>query len=103
MRLDDVHQVLKSTGYPLAFHHFEEPPPLPYMVYLTPSGVTTYADDQVYSSASHYQVELYTERKDLTAEQAVEAALAVFCWEKSQDYIAEEMMYRTVYEFEEIE
>ncbi len=103
MKLIDVHTVLLSTGYPVAFSHFEKPPPLPYLVYLTPYTVNTYADDRVTVSAYHYQVELYTEIKDISAERKVESALSVFCWEKSQDYLSEEKMIRTIYEFEEFD
>ena len=102
MNLTQVHAVLMSVGYPVAFSHFEKPPPLPYLVYLTPYESNLYADDAVCVSAIHYQVELYTAKKDIDAEQKVEAALAVFCSEKSQDYLADEKMFRTIYEFEEI-
>lgn len=103
MKLTDVHAVLTSTGYPVAFSHFEKPPPLPYLVYLTPYAVSAYADDKVAIAAQHYQVELYTGKKDLAAEQKVENALAVFCWEKTQDYLSEENLLRTIYEFEEFD
>ena len=46
---------------------------------------------------------VYTEKKDSTAERKTENALAVFCWEKSQDYLSEEKIVRTIYEFEELD
>jgi hypothetical protein len=103
MKLTDIHAILVSTGYPVAFSHFETSSPLPYLVYLTPYSVNTYTDDTVAVSATHYQVELYTDKKDVTAERKVEDALAVFCWEKSQDYLSEEKMFRTIYEYEEFD
>lgn len=103
MKLDEMYSILNFTGYPVAFGYFEKPPPLPYLVYLTPYTVNFYADDAVAVSAVHYQVELYTEKKDSAAERKVEDVLAVFCWEKTQDYIPEEKLYRTMYEFEELD
>ncbi len=102
MKLPEVLSILASTKYPVAFSHFERPPPMPYLIYLTPYTTNTYADDAINISLIHFQVELYTEYKDEVAEQEVEDALAVFCWEKSQTYLSNEKMFQTIYEFEEI-
>lgn len=103
MKPDDLYQLLRLTGYPVTFHHFDQPPPLPYLVYLTPYTVNWYADNSVYVKGSHWQVELYTEKKNIAVERKVEDELTAFCWEKTQDYIPEEKLYRTMYEFEDLD
>ena len=45
-------------------------------------------------------IELYTESKDLEAENAVEAALKGLCWEKSEEYLDDEQCYEIIYEIE---
>lgn len=59
-----------------------------------------FADDVMYYSTGHYQVELYTSSKDPAAEAKVEAALEGLCWEKSEEYLQDEKVYQILYEIE---
>ena len=80
---------LETTGYPVAFRNFPKNKIVkpPFVCYVTPSTETFAADGRVYHSTQNVQVELYTNEKDLSAEQNVESALADFFYEKDETYI----------------
>ena len=74
--------------------------PLPFICYLFSSTNNFNADDVVYQVINRITIELYTESKDLEAENAVEAALKDLCWEKSEEYLDDEQCYEIIYEIE---
>ena len=90
--------LLESTGLPYAYHHFKQPPALPYLIYLETSPDNFSADNRVYHSAKHWRIELYTAKKDPSAEQLVETALSEVYWEKSETYIESEGLFQVLYE-----
>ncbi len=94
--------ILKTTGLPVAYHHFVAPPPPPYLVYLFTASNNFGADNKVYSKAEGYQVELYTIKKDPASEQLVESALEVaeIYYDKSELFIDSENLYKVTYEIE---
>ena len=102
MTLEDIHEVLGQTGIPVAYRAFPvgQAPPLPFICYLFSASNNFNADDAVYQPISRITIELYTEHKDLSAEAAVEAALSALCWEKSEEYLADEECYEIIYEIE---
>lgn len=75
-------------------------PPLPFICYLFSSTNNFNADDVVYQVINRISIELYTENKDLEAENVVEAALKDLCWEKSEEYLDDEQCYEIIYEIE---
>ena len=93
-------QLLKTTGLPVAYHHFTSPPSPPYMVYLFSYNTNFGADNKVYDAAKNFQVELYTKTKDLASEKLIEDALngADVYWEKTETYIESEGLYQVLYE-----
>jgi len=92
--------LLKSTGLPVAYHHFTSPPTPPYIVYLFSYSSNFGADNRVYSKQSNYQVELYTTEKDPVSEKLIEGLFDEhdIYWEKSETYIESEGLYQVLYE-----
>ena len=92
--------LLKSTGLPVAYHHFVSPPAPPYIVYLFSYSSNFGADNRVYSQQPNYQVELYTTEKDPVSEKLIEDLFDEhdIYWEKSETYIESEGLYQVLYE-----
>lgn len=117
MTLEQIYTMLSSTGYPVAYHHFEKstgkaaeeipaeeqtPPPPPFIVYLVPNNNDISADGIVAIKVPHIRVELYTCTKDQEAEGKVEQALKnnhIF-YEKTEAAIESENIYQAAYEFD---
>ena len=93
-------QLLKTTGLPVAYHHFTSPPSPPYIVYLFSYNSNFGADNKVYDAQKNFQVELYAKAKDLASEKLIEDALngADVYWEKTEMYIDSEGLYQVLYE-----
>ena len=100
MNISDVKERLKSTGFPVAYRAFEKPTVPPFIVYLSEGDNNFAADGTVYFAAHQIRIELYTARRDLSAEGKVEAVLADVYYEKSVIYIESEKVYETIYELE---
>lgn len=104
MTEQEVYQMVKSTGMPVAYHHFEEgqSPDPPFMVYLYPGTNNFSADGIVFQGVNQLDLELYTDKKDLDAEKKVEAVLKKhgFFYEKTETYLETEKMYEVLYEME---
>lgn len=100
----EIAQIIKSIGYPVAYHHFAEgqEPSKPYIVYLYPGSNNFAADGLVYQSVNQLDIELYTDKKILAAEKAVEAVLKEhgFFYEKNESYLETEKMFEVLYEME---
>lgn len=96
---------LKSIGYPVAYHHFTTAPTPPYIVYLRVFDNNISSDFKVHGKFKNYQVELYTNKKDLAAEQKIEAVLNNIDpdYETSETYIESEALYQVVYQIKLIE
>lgn len=76
MTLVELKQLLEQTGYPVTYSHFNDgAPSVPYICYQTQGTENFYADNKIYQEVIPVDIELYTERKDLTAENKVKAAL----------------------------
>lgn len=99
-----VFKMVKSIGFPTAYHHFEEgqEPEKPYIVYLYPGTDNFAADGIVYQAINELDIELYTEKKDIEAEKKVEAVLKEhgFFYEKTETYLTSEKMFEVLYETE---
>lgn len=100
----EVFQMVKSIGFPVAYHHFAEgqEPSKPYIVYLYPGSNNFAADGLVYQSVNQLDIELYTDKKIPAAEKAVEAVLKEhgFFYEKNESYLETEKMFEVLYEME---
>ena len=102
--MDEISAVLREAGIPFAYDHFAEgeSPEPPFICYLLPGSDNFSADGRVYFKASEVNMELYTDLKDLSVEQKVEAVLdkhGIF-YEKSEVWIESEKLYEVLYQFE---
>ena len=102
--MDRIKQLISDIGFPFAYHHFSEkkPPPTPYICYLLPSSNNFSADGRVYYKKNAVHIELYTDHKDLSAEQKVETVLDRYdvFFERYETWIESEKLYQTLYIFE---
>ena len=86
-----VISLLEKPGLPYAYHHFADPPPLPYVVYLMPGerNRDTLREGTV-------RLELYSEW--LSSEKVLDAALDGLDYTKQRQYLETQRMYVTYYE-----
>ena len=104
MTMEELVAVLDRTGIPFAYDHFAEgeSPEPPFICYLLPGSDNFAADGRVYFKANEVHIELYTDFKDLTVEQKLEAVLdehGIF-YNKSEVWIESEKLYEVLYTFE---
>lgn len=104
MTHDEVMEMISKMGLPSAYDHFAEgeSPNPPFVVFLYPNSRNFAADGKVYFKASRLNIELYTDQKDISLEETVEAVLdgyGIF-YEKSEAWIESEKLYEMLYEME---
>ena len=97
-------QIIQEMQIPFAYDHFAEgeSPDPPFICYLLPGSNNFSADGRVYYKISEVHIELYTDLKDLSVENAVEAVLdshGIF-YQKSEVWIESERLYEVLYTFE---
>lgn len=102
--MDELLTVLGEIKIPFAYDHFAEgeAPDPPFICYLLPNSDNFSADGVVYWRISEVHIELYTDKKDLPCERAVEAVLdahGIF-YNKSEVWIESEKLYEVMYTFE---
>ena len=102
--MDELLKILKETEIPFAYDHFAEgeSPEPPFICYLLPGSNNFSADGRVYFKANEVHIELYTDFKDLTVEQKLEAVLdehGIF-YNKSETWISSEKLHEILYNFE---
>ena len=102
--MEAITAILEQIGLPFAYDHFAEgeSPDPPFICYLIPNSDNFSADGRVYYKINEIHIELYTDCKDLSAEQQVEAVLdehGIF-YEKTEVWIESENLYEVLYTFE---
>ncbi len=104
MTYDDITNMLKEAGLPLAYDHFAEgeSPEPPFLIFLFPGSDNMFADNSVYFKISQLNMELYTDKKDPELEEKLEDILTAheIPWEKSEVWIDSEKMYEVLYQTE---
>lgn len=101
MEAEEIKVLLETSGLPVAYRFYRQPPPLPYLVWLEDSTDNFYADGLVYKKVRRIRVELYTDQKDPAAEARLENALAGLPWQKTgEELIESENFFESIYEFE---
>lgn len=102
MTLQELFQELKSIGYPVSYGFFAVPVSPPYLIYQFAYSNDLVADNQNYVEVSNFQVELYTEIKDLVAEQKVQDKLKELRlpYTKIETYLESEKLYQVIYEIQ---
>lgn len=105
MMLSDIYTILKATGFPVAYSHFTATtnnplPTPPYITYLSAYSSNFKADNKVYKKIDNLQIELYTAKKDLTAEKKLEDLLDQneIAYESTETWIDSEKLFQKIYE-----
>ena len=96
--------IMREIGFPFAYHHFAEgeSPNPPFLLFLTPASSNFSADGKVYFKVNEVHIELYTDYKNPSVEEKVEAVLdrhGIF-YNKTETFIESEKLYETLYIFE---
>ena len=102
--MEKILSILRGLGIPFAYDHFAqgESPDPPFICYLIPASDNFSADGKVYYQIDQFNIELYTDLKDLSLERKVEKALddASIFYNKSETWIESESLYEVLYTFE---
>ena len=100
MILSKLNEILKQTGYPVAYSHFNTAPTIPYITYLVAYSPNFMADNKVYKKIDSLQIELYTNKKDLEAEKNLEDLLDEneIPYETTEEWIESEKLFQKIYE-----
>lgn len=101
--MDKIIAMLTEMNIPFAYDHFAEgeSPDPPFICYLLPESDNFAADGRVYYKINDVNIELYTDTKDLSAEQKLEDVLDMhgIFYEKSETWIDSEKLYEVLYQF----
>ncbi len=102
MTYDEVFTALKETHLPVTYEGWASPddiPSLPYIVFYYPENHDMYADNINYAEIVQLDVRLYTQRRSITVEHAVEAVLKQYfgSYYKDSEYVSADMMQETTY------
>lgn len=105
MTIENLAEMLREMDIPFAYDHFAEgeSPEPPFICYLIPGSDNFAADGRAYYKINEVNIELYTDTKDLSAEQKVEDVLdrcGIF-YAKSETWIDSEKLYEVLYQFEQ--
>jgi hypothetical protein len=98
----ELYQALKSIGYPVAYGSFSSPVTPPFITYQFAYSSDMIADNHNYVDIGNFQVELYTDKKDLAAEKKVQDKLKELGlpYRKFEAYLDTEKMYQILYEIQ---
>ena len=102
MTLAGLKTLLETTKYSVAYQSFPESdvPDMPFICFAEVGSDNFAADGKVYLPVKVVEVQLFTKKKDTTAEAAVESALQDLYWTKECEYIEDELCHRIVYSIE---
>ena len=102
--MDKILSILNALGIPFAYDHFAqgESPDPPFICYLIPGTNNFSAYGVAYYKINQFNIELYTDLKDLSLERKIEEALdeASIFYNKSETWIESESLYEVLYTFE---
>lgn len=101
----ELYRALESLGLPIAYNSFDTdpnnpPPNPPFLIYLFTYSDDFIADNINYKNIDNFQVELYTDKKDLSTEELVEDKLKELelPYYKSETWIESEKVFQILYE-----
>jgi hypothetical protein len=95
-------QALKSIGYPVTYGSFKSPVVPPFITYQFAYSSDMIADNHNYVDIGNFQVELYTDKKDLAAEKKVQDKLKELGlpYRKFETFLDTENLYQILYEIQ---
>ena len=97
-------EIMHGINLPFAYHHFAQGESIdpPFVVYLFPNSENFSADGKVYFKKEDVNLELYTDKKNVSLEEKIEDILDshdIF-YNKSEVWIESEKLYEVLYEFQ---
>ena len=100
MTLTELANILLAAGYPVAYSHFKEEQTTPFITYRETMTDNFKADNHVYKKIPLVDVELYTDKKDLTAESKLETLFDQheIAWNSTETFIESEKIFQRIYE-----
>ena len=100
MTLEELANILVAVGYPVAYSHFKEETKTPFITYKETFTDNFTADNKVYKKIPLVDVGLYTDKKDLTAENKLETLFDQneIAWNSTETFIESENIYQRIYE-----
>lgn len=106
MKQTDFKTIMDSISIPSTYYSFpeKEVPVPPYFVWYFSGSDNFSADNTVYAQIEIPVIELYSKRRSITSEQAIETVLnnSGFFWNKSINYVESEQLFQIIYELGEI-
>ncbi|MCG6184243.1 hypothetical protein H1215_15430 [Anoxybacillus sp. LAT_38] len=98
----ELYQALKSIGFPIAYGSFTNPVTPPFITYQFAYSNDMMADNINYVPIENFQVELYTDKKDLAAEKKVQDKFKEIGlpYRKFETFLDEEKVYQILYEIQ---
>lgn len=102
MSHDELLAVLRPTGIPWAYHHWEDQRDPPYGVYLDGEVNPFFADGQDYFPSMGMMLEIYSLERDPELDRKVQDALkaAEIPYRVHFTWIESEELYETIFEIE---
>src|SRR5690554_559245 len=102
MTQDELYQGLQTTGLPVVYRKFKNPPDPPYLIHLFAYKSDLMADGQNYLEIDNYQIELYTKNKDPATERLVQNKLKELGlpYSKTETFLQSEGLFQFVYEIQ---
>ncbi len=97
MTYKDIKTLIESIGFPYAYYQFTQQTaqPPPFICYYFDRDDDLVADNTNYQKIANLTIELYTDAKDFTKEQAVESVLngAGLVYGREETFIDSERLY----------
>ena len=95
----ELQTALDASGYPTVYGSFKDRVEPPYIVFIRPTADTVSSDYKVHGKYQNYNIELYTNKKDLVAEKKLEDIIGLIDpeYDTLETYIDTEKMYQVTY------
>jgi len=100
VNLVELKRLLDATGFPVAYSHFNEQKATPFITYLVTYSSNFHADNKVHKKIHNADIELYTNKKDLSAESILENILDEnsIPYDTIETFIESEKLFQKIYE-----
>ena len=97
-----ISTMIQSIGLPFAYYQFPDDTPQapPFICFFYPDNNDVIADNTNYQKIEHLAIELYTDDKDFSLEQEIEAVLNAngLVFSRDEQSLDSERMHETIYE-----
>ena len=102
MTHEQVATMIRSIGIPFAYYQFpnDTPQSPPFICFFYPDNNDVIADNTNYAKIERLVIELYTDDKDFSLEQEIEAVLNAngLVFSRDEQSLDSERMHETIYE-----